>query len=150
MAIDLKKTDVVVVGLGAVGGGAVLPLARAGLEVVALEAGTWLTARDFAPDELRNNFRGWPQSAQKANGEIPTHRPNASAPYSLRLPIHPMVKRVGGTSLHYWAQSWRLNPWGFKVVSETTRRYGAARIPQGSTVEDWPVGLQELGPSSGT
>src|SRR6266446_3514914 len=74
MATDLKKTDVVIVGLGAVGGVAALPLARAGLEVIGLEAGTWLSPRDFAPDELRNNFRGWPQSAQKANGEIPTQR----------------------------------------------------------------------------
>ena len=107
MAIDLKKTDVVIVGLGAVGGVAALPLTRAGLDVIGIEAGTWLSPRDFAPDELRNNFRGWPQSAQKANGEIPTHRPNASAPYSPRLPIHPMMNAVGGTSLHYRAQSWR-------------------------------------------
>ena len=57
-----------------------------------------------------------------------------------------MMNAVGGTSLHYWAQSWRLNPWDFKVVSETTRRYGAARIPKGSTVEDWPFGLEELEP----
>ena len=114
--------------------------------MIGIEAGTWLSPRDFAPDELRNNFRGWPQSAQKANGEIPTHRPNASAPYSPRLPIHPMMNAVGGTSLHYWAQSWRLNPWDFRVVSETTRRYGAARIPKGSTVEDWPFGLEELEP----
>ena len=146
MATDLKKTDVVIVGLGAVGGVAALPLAQSGLEVVGIEAGTWLTPRDFAPDELRNNFRGWPQSAQKANCEVPTHRPNASAPNSPRLPIHPMMNAVGGTSLHYWAQSWRLNPWDFKVVSETTRRYGAGRIPKGSTVEDWPFGLEELEP----
>src|SRR5947199_49444 len=97
MAINLKKTDVVIVGLGAVGGVAALPLVRAGLDVIGIEAGTWLSPRDFAPDELRNNFRGWPQSAQKANGEVPTHRPNVSAPYSLRLPIHPMMNAVGGT-----------------------------------------------------
>jgi len=72
MATELKKTDVVIVGLGAVGGVAALPLAQAGLEVIGIEAGTWLTPRDFAPDELRNNFRGWPQSAQKANSEVPT------------------------------------------------------------------------------
>ena len=42
--------------------------------------------------------------------------------------------------------SWRLNPWDFRVVSETRRRYGAARIPAGSTVEDWPFGLDELEP----
>ncbi len=57
-----------------------------------------------------------------------------------------MMNAVGGTTLHYWAQSWRLNPWDFKVVSETTRRYGASRIPKGSTVEDWPFGLDELEP----
>ncbi|MBM3818087.1 MAG: GMC family oxidoreductase [Acidimicrobiia bacterium] len=146
MAIDLKPTDVVIVGLGAVGGVAALPLARAGLNVIGVEAGRWLTPEDFAPDELRNNVRGWPQSVQKANGEVPTHRPNASAPRSPRPGIHPMMNGVGGTSLHYWAQSWRLHPWDFKVVSETTRRYGAARIPRGSTVEDWPLDLAELEP----
>ena len=57
-----------------------------------------------------------------------------------------MMNAVGGTSIHYWAQSWRLNPWDFKVVSETARRYGSGRIPKGSTVEDWPFGLEELEP----
>jgi gluconate 2-dehydrogenase alpha chain len=144
MATELKKTDVVIVGLGAAGGTAALPLARAGLEVVGLEAGGWLSGRDFAPDELRNNFRGWPQAVQKANREVPTHRPNANAPNSPRPDIHPMMNGVGGTSVHYWAQSWRLNPWDFKVLTEVTKRYGAGRIPKGSTVEDWPFGLEEL------
>jgi gluconate 2-dehydrogenase alpha chain len=146
MTVRLAKTDVVVVGLGGVGGAAVLPLSEAGLEVVGLEAGTWLAPHDFAPDELRNNYRGWPQAAQKANREIPVHRPSATAPDSPRNAIHPMMNGVGGTTLHYWAQSWRLNPWDFKVASETTRRYGAARLPAGSTVEDWPFGLDELEP----
>src|SRR5690349_5101922 len=146
MATRLKETDVVIIGLGAVGGVAALPLTQAGIEVVGLEAGTWLTRRDFAPDELRNNYRGWPQGVQKANQEIPTSRATASAPTSPRAAIHPMQNAVGGTTLHYWAQSWRLNPWDFKVVSETTRRYGASRIPKGSTVEDWPFGLEEIEP----
>jgi gluconate 2-dehydrogenase alpha chain len=142
----LKDTDVVIIGLGAAGGVAALPLAQAGLEVIGLEAGAWLTRRDFAPDELRNNFRGWPQAVQKANQEVPTSRANASSPTTPRAAIHPMQNAVGGTTLHYWAQSWRLNPWDFKVVSETKRRYGASRIPAGSTVEDWPFGLEELEP----
>jgi gluconate 2-dehydrogenase alpha chain len=57
-----------------------------------------------------------------------------------------MMNAVGGTTLHYWAQHWRLNPWDFRVVSETTRRYGASRVPKGSTVEDWPFGIEELEP----
>src|SRR5689334_19218787 len=95
----LKKTDVVIIGMGAVGGVAALPLAQAGIDVIGLEAGTWLHAKDFAPDELRNNFRAWPQAVQKAQHEIPTHRPSASSPYSPRLTIHPMMNAVGGTSL---------------------------------------------------
>ena len=56
MAIDLKKTDVVIVGLGAVGGVAALPLARAGLDVIGIEAGSWLTPRDFAPRRAAQQF----------------------------------------------------------------------------------------------
>jgi gluconate 2-dehydrogenase alpha chain len=145
MATRLKDTDVVIIGLGAAGGVAAWPLAQSGMDVVGLEAGTWLTSRDFAPDELRNNYREWPQAVQKAQHEVPTQRANAGAP-TVRAGSHPMMNAVGGTTLHYWAQSWRLNPWDFKVVSETTRRYGASRIPRGSTVEDWPFALGELEP----
>src|SRR5713226_7304942 len=108
MATRLKDTDVVVVGMGAVGGVAVLPLAQAGINVVGLEAGTWLTKRDFAPDELRNNYRGWPMAVHKADGEAPTSRANSSL-QAVRGG-HPMMNGVGGTSLHYWGQHWRLNP----------------------------------------
>ena len=146
MTVRLPGTDVAVIGLGGAGGVAVLPLAQAGVEVVALEAGRWMSPRDFAPDELRNNFRGWPHSAQKANREVPVHRPDAASPDSPRQRLHPMMNAVGGTTLHYFGRSYRLSPWDFKVVSETTRRYGASRIPAGSTVEDWPFGLEELEP----
>jgi gluconate 2-dehydrogenase alpha chain len=145
MATRLAETDVVVVGMGAAGGVAVLPLVDAGLQVIGLEAGTWLTRNDFAPDEIRNNVRSWPMAVQKANLEVPTTRATANSPTS-RPGGHPMMNAVGGTTLHYWAQAWRLNPWDFKVVSETGRRYGAARLPAGTTVEDWPFGYEELEP----
>ena len=70
MAVNLPPVDVAVIGLGAAGGVAVLPLARAGLNVAAIEAGTWLDPRSFRPDEINNNIRGWPDSVQKANREI--------------------------------------------------------------------------------
>ena len=145
MATRLPETDVVVVGMGAVGGVAVLPLAQAGLSVIGLEAGDWLTKRDFAADELRYFTRGWTQVAHKVSREVPTHRPNASTP-TTQARRHPMMNAVGGASIHYGAQSWRLHPWDFKVVSETKRRYGASRIPKGSTVEDWPLDYHELEP----
>ncbi len=140
----LPKTDVVIVGMGAAGGVAALPLTNAGLKVIGLEAGGWLSPRDFAPDELRNGSRNWPQSVQKAASEAPTVRATRSD--TAVQGGHPMMNAVGGTTMHYWAQSWRLNPWDFKVVSETKKRYGNSRIPEGSTVEDWPFGYEELEP----
>lgn len=145
MATELPKTDVVVVGLGAAGGVAVLPLTTAGLRVTAIEAGRWLDTRDMVPDELKLNRGLWPPGPQKVQGEIPTQRPHAGAP-TTRPGRHPMMNAVGGTSMHYMAQAWRLNPWDFRVVSETTRRYGASRIPKGSTVEDWPIAYEDLEP----
>ena len=145
MATRLPGTDVVIVGLGAAGGVAALPLAEAGLDIVGIEAGSRLTKNDFAPDEIRNNVRDWPFSVRKCDSEVPTLRRTRSAS-AVQGGDHPMMNGVGGTTLHYWAQSWRLNPWDFKVVSETTRRYGRSRIPAGSTVEDWPFGYEELEP----
>ncbi len=140
----LAGADVAIVGLGAAGGIASLPLARAGMKVIGLEAGGWLSPRDFGPDELRNNYRNWPQAVQKAAGEAPTVR--ATAADRAVQGGHPMMNAVGGTSMHYWAQSWRLNPWDFRVVSATRERYGPGRVPAGSTVEDWPFDHTELEP----
>jgi gluconate 2-dehydrogenase alpha chain len=144
MPKNLPKTDVVIVGMGAAGGVAALPLTNAGLKVIGIEAGGWLSPRDFAPDELRNGARNWPQSAQKAADEAPTVR--SKIDQKAVQGGHPMMNAVGGTTMHYWAQSWRLNPWDFKVVSATRERYGLDRIPAASTVEDWPFGYEELEP----
>jgi gluconate 2-dehydrogenase alpha chain len=145
MATTLPKTGVVIVGVGAAGGVAALPLAQAGIDVVGLEAGSWLNTRDMVPDELRLQRGLWPPGPQKVDGEVPSSRPTAAAS-TTRGTNHPMMNGVGGTAMHYMAQAWRLNPWDFKVVSETTRRYGAARVPAGSTVEDWPISYEELEP----
>jgi gluconate 2-dehydrogenase alpha chain len=146
MAVNLKPVDVVVIGLGAAGGVAVLPLARAGIRIAGIEAGSWLDPRNFRPDEIHNNVRGWPSSVQKANREIPTVR---LSPVSRTLPrpaVHPMMNAVGGTSLHYWAQSWRLNPWDFQTRAKVIERYGPSALPAGSTLEDWPLRYEDLEP----
>ena len=58
MPIRLNPVDVVVVGLGGAGGVAVLPLARAGIKVAAIEAGGWLNPqKDYHTDEIHNNVR---------------------------------------------------------------------------------------------
>src|SRR5262249_12683690 len=106
MATTLKKTDVVIIGLGAAGGVACVPLAQAGLEVIGIDAGSRLSTRDMAPDELRLGRGLWPPGPQKTKAEAPTVRANPSQ--TAVQANHPMMNAVGGTSVHYWGQSWRL------------------------------------------
>lgn len=146
MAINLKPVDVAVIGLGAAGGVAVLPLARAGIKIAGIEAGTWMDPHSFRPDEIYNNVRGSLTSTPKANREIPTVRQSPSSPTEPRAAVHPMMNAVGGTSIHYWGQSWRLKPWDFRTRTESEKRYGPHAIPVGSTVEDWPLTYQDLEP----
>ena len=87
MATRLKDTDVVVIGLGAAGGVAVLPLAAGRPRASsASRPATRLTPRDFAPDEIRNNVRDWPMAVQKANQEVPTHRAERAVADHARRP----------------------------------------------------------------
>ena len=79
MAIQRKPTDVVVIGLGAAGGVAVLPLARAGLKIAGIEAGGWMDPHTFTPDEIYNNVRRLVTSSPKAQREIPTVRSESAS-----------------------------------------------------------------------
>ena len=49
--IKLPKADVVIVGMGAAGGVGALPLAKAGMKVIGLEAGPRLDQRAYPSDE---------------------------------------------------------------------------------------------------
>ncbi len=147
MAVQLKPVEVAVVGLGAAGGVAVLPLARAGIKVVALEAGGWLDPRkDFHTDEIHNNVRMLVTSVPKARNEIPTFRTGPDQPARPAASGRTMMNAVGGTTTHYDGNSWRFAPWDFRIRTEVMRRYGAGAIPRGCSVEDWPVAYDDLEP----
>ena len=114
MATRLKDTDVVIIGLGAAGGVAALPLAQAGLEVVGLEAGSWLTKHDFAPDELRNNVRDWPHGGPEGEQRSADASRQRQSRRRLRPRLHPMMNAVGGTTLHYLGAELAAQPVGLQ------------------------------------
>ena len=142
----LKPVDVALVGLGAAGGVAVLPLARAGLKIVALEAGSWIPPSQYHADEIYNNLRGLVTTGDKARAETPTFRTSPDRPARRATSGMTMMNAVGGTSIHYYGNSWRFHPWDFKTRSETIRRYGTNALPKGTTVEDWPLTYEDLEP----
>ena len=67
--------DVVLVGMGAVGGFVAPMLAGAGLRVVGLEAGPYRTAQDFVPDELNAAYYCRGDMGPKFQAERPRWRP---------------------------------------------------------------------------
>jgi gluconate 2-dehydrogenase alpha chain len=151
MSRRLPRKDVAVIGLGWTGSILSYELARTGLDVVAIERGPWRdTATDFnigtAPDELRYAVRQ--ELFLRPQQETQTTRNTLS---QTALPIRKYGSYlpgngVGGGGLHWNGQTWRFLPDDFRIRSHTIERYGAAFLPPDNTIQDWPIGYDELEP----
>lgn len=140
-----STADVVLIGLGGACGIVAHVLTKAGLDVVALEAGGRVDEKMMTLDEIRNDVQAW-MSAPKSAHEIPTFRePGADSSAPTAWPTL-MVNAVGGSTTHYPGLSARLLPWNFTARSSLTERYGADAIPAESTLVDWPLSYDDLAP----
>src|SRR6201993_1515950 len=139
-----EKTDVVIVGVGAAGGILAAELGKAGMKVIGLERGPRLTTQDFDPhDELRYFQRQ--DLRQNIKRQPITWRPNANAP-ATAIPVQNYGNRAGGATVHYGAVSWRLHEDDFRARSHPIARYGAAAVPEDSSLIDWPLSYADLEP----
>jgi gluconate 2-dehydrogenase alpha chain len=139
-----EKTDVVIVGVGAVGGIVAAELSKAGMKVIGLERGPRLKTADFNPhDELRY-FQRLDLRPDPKRQPV-TWRPNADARAN-PVPRQDYGNQAGGGTVHYGAVSWRMHEDDFRARSHTIERYGPSAIPQDSTIADWPVSCAELEP----
>jgi gluconate 2-dehydrogenase alpha chain len=144
-----KKVDVVTVGAGWTAAIMAWKLTEAGYNVVSLEQGParWADP-DFAwnHDSLRYSTRK--AMMHNLTKESWTWRPNPQAP---SLPMrqygsfHP-GQGVGGAAAHWSAMLWRFLPSDFSYRTHYIERYGKDKLPQNSTVQDWPLSYEELEP----
>src|SRR6202045_97039 len=138
-----EKTDVVIVGAGAAGGILAAELGKAGMKVIGLERGPRLKTADFQLDELRYFQR---QDLRPNTKRQPiTWRPNANARAN-PTPNQNNANQAGGGTGHYGALSWRFHEGDFRARSQTIERYGAAAIPEDSSLTDWPLSYPDLEP----
>jgi choline dehydrogenase-like flavoprotein len=131
--------DFAIVGSGASGGIIARELARAGFSVVVLEQGPWRNAQDFKHDEFGNwilsdmlpSPRDFPQ----------TFRRSADQPAEPSGPEPRIIYSagVGGSSVHFTANFWRLRPIDFRERS-------ALGAIAGTGFADWPITYEELEP----
>jgi gluconate 2-dehydrogenase alpha chain len=140
----IEKTDVVIVGVGAAGGILAAELGKAGMRVIGLERGPRLTTEDFTPhDELR--FFQRQDLRPDVKRQPVTWRPNANT-RAEPLSTLGYGNQAGGGTVHYGAVSWRLHEDDFRARSHTIERYGAAAIPEDSSLADWPLSYADLEP----
>jgi gluconate 2-dehydrogenase alpha chain len=139
-----EQTDVVIVGAGAAGGILAAELAKAGMKVIALERGPRLKTADFEPhDELRYFQRQDLRPDPKRQPVTWRANPNTKS-----RPIGSMSygNQAGGGTVHYGSLSWRMHEDDFRARSQTIERYGAAAIPDDSSLIDWPLSYADLEP----
>jgi gluconate 2-dehydrogenase alpha chain len=147
LARPAADADVVLVGVGAVGGFVAPLLAGAGLKVVGFEAGPWRTAQDFVPDELNAAYYCRGDMGPKFAAERPRWRPDDATPTRPAVyTLGRMMNGVGGSVAHWGGALRRLHPHHFAFRSWIVERFGAAALPPGTTVTDWPLCYEDLEP----
>ncbi|HYY10049.1 MAG TPA: GMC family oxidoreductase, partial [Kineosporiaceae bacterium] len=147
VAPPVPDADVVIVGMGAVGGYVAPMLAGAGLKVVGFEAGPYRTAQDFVPDELGAAYYCRGDMGPKFQGERPRWRPSEDVPTRpATYTLGRMMNGVGGSVAHWGGALRRFHPHHFAFRSWIVERFGAAALPEHTTVADWPLTYEELEP----
>ena len=134
-----EEVDFVVVGSGAAGGVLARELSTAGFQVVVLEQGPWRRSEEFGHDELATWILGdllpppprFPQTFRRDEGEAA----------QIRSDPPPLIyaQGVGGSSVHYTANFWRLRPVDFRERS-------LLGPIAGTGFADWPITYEELEP----
>lgn len=120
---DEEEIDYCIVGLGSAGGVLLQRLAKAGFQVVGLEAGPfWDTELDWVSDEKGSHKLYW-NDLRITGGTDP-----------LALGENNSGKGVGGGSVHWAAFTPRFHPCDFRVYT------------QDGVGTDWPISYDELKP----
>jgi choline dehydrogenase-like flavoprotein len=130
------EVDFVVIGSGPAGGSVARELTRLGHDVVLLEQGKWYQPNEFHHDELGVFFNGKYTISPELHAQ--TYRRTARDKAERRLYLN-YAAAVGGSSMHFAANYWRLRPIDFKEFS-------ARGAVKGAALADWPITYEELEP----
>src|ERR1700724_3672276 len=151
MTTRLKEVDAVMVGMGWTGAIMARELTKAGLNVVALERGPdRVPGEDFILPAVRDELRYVARLELMQDNSTDTitfrNTPDQSALPIRRFGAFLPGEGVGGSSIHWGGLHWRFQPTDFRIRSALTERYGAKAIPEGMTIQDWPVTYAALEP----
>jgi len=161
--IQHPQTDVVICGLGHVGGPIAAELTTAGYNVVGLEKGPFW---DFNVDWRQDNKDDEWAIAVERKFDHPlyistfTLRNNSNQfalpvrRYTKNIQYHALGHAVGGVGTHWGGGLGRFAPWSYQPVTMTKQKYGDAgyntilsNVTGGTPdIEDWPVTYDDMVP----
>jgi choline dehydrogenase-like flavoprotein len=130
------EVDFVIVGSGASGGVLAKELSTNGFRVVVLEQGPYLHEKDFTHDEIKIFGQNLLTNHPK---EQPVTFRKTTADTAKKQPAVMYGRCVGGSSVHFTANYWRLHEIDFIEHSKT------GDIP-GANFADWPITYADLEP----
>ncbi|HKE07357.1 MAG TPA: GMC family oxidoreductase [Candidatus Acidoferrum sp.] len=130
------EVDFVIVGSGASGGVLAKELSTNGFRVVVLEQGPYLNEKDFTHDEIKIFGQNLLTNHPK---EQPVTFRKTTADTAKKQPAVMYGRCVGGSSVHFTANYWRLHEIDFIEHGKT------GDIP-GANFADWPITYADLEP----
>lgn len=138
-ALD-EAVDFVVVGSGSAGGILAKELSTNGFSVVVLEQGPFREAKDFTHDEFEVVISAGLTGGTPAENPQ-TFRDDESKEAEILFGRNPAwyYEGVGGASVHFTANFWRLREIDFKERS-------VLGSIEGTNFVDWPISYEELEP----
>ena len=145
----LPAVDAVIVGGGWTGLLMAKELgSRTSLSIVVLERGVSRSTEDYADDMDELDYAVRLRMMQDLSQETVTFRHTFS---ERALPIrqHGAFQYgagVGGSGEHWAGQMPRYLPDCFELLSRCTEKYGAKRLPEDHSIQDWGVTYNELEP----
>ncbi len=136
---ETEPVDFVIIGAGSAGGILAKELATADFDVVVLEQGPYRRSHEFGHDELsivmRQELLG---GRNDVHGQTFRHHEHETATRPAVQPVR-YARGVGGSSVHFTANFWRLRPSDFRERS----LLGSI---EGTNFSDWPITYEELEP----
>ncbi len=137
-----EAVDFVVVGSGSAGGIIARELTVQGFDVVVFEQGPYRQAEDFSHDEIGVLFSGellGGAASQLGQTFRDDESKAAGLPESEMEPPAYYARTVGGSSVHFSGNYWRLREIDFRERS-------VLGPIAGTTFADWPISYDELEP----
>lgn len=148
MAKELKKVNLVAVGVGFTGSIALAECGKAGLTVVGLERGNRRGLEDFQEihDEWRYGINfGLMQDLSK---ETITFRNDENMPPlpMRRLGSFCLGDDLGGAGVHWNGMNYRFKSYDFQIKTMTEARYGKNKLGNDYLLQDYPLTYDDLEP----